>query len=134
MKSETWIFVACTVFLLLVTPAYALVTDASEHGLDWTGTSALTMATLLTAMVSLYLGFHAKRMDPRPEDRKDGDIALAEYHQARMTPRELRRMLVPAYRLVNPATAGEMDNKFDPFAQGWAEQTVYVAQPVAQRQ
>jgi hypothetical protein len=75
MKSETWIFVACTVFFALVTPAYALVTDASEHGLDWTGTSALTMCTLLTAMVSLYLGFHAKRMDPRPEDRKNGEIA-----------------------------------------------------------
>jgi hypothetical protein len=56
MKAETWIFVACTVFFVLVTPAYALVTGASEHGLDWTGTSALTMATLLTAMVSLYLG------------------------------------------------------------------------------
>ena len=26
-------------------------------------------------MVTLYLGFHAKRMDPRPEDRKDGEIA-----------------------------------------------------------
>ena len=75
MKSETWIFVSCTIFFVLVTPAYALVTDASEHGLDWTGTSALTMATLLTGMVSLYLGFHAKRMDPRPEDRKDGEIA-----------------------------------------------------------
>jgi hypothetical protein len=75
MKSETWIFVACTVFFVLVTPAYALVTGASEHGLDWTGTSALTMATLLTAMMSLYLGFHARRMEPRPEDRKDGEIA-----------------------------------------------------------
>jgi hypothetical protein len=75
MKSETWIFVACTVFFVLVTPTYAFVTDASEHGLDWTGTSALTMSALLTAMVSVYLGFHAKRMDPRPEDRKDGEIA-----------------------------------------------------------
>ena len=26
-------------------------------------------------MVTLYLGFHAKNMDPRPEDRKDGEIA-----------------------------------------------------------
>ena len=26
-------------------------------------------------MVTLYLGFHAARMDPRPEDRKDGEIA-----------------------------------------------------------
>ena len=56
-------------------PAYWLVTDASEHGGDWTGTSALTMTTLLTLMVTIYLGFHAKRMDPRPEDRKDAEIA-----------------------------------------------------------
>jgi hypothetical protein len=26
-------------------------------------------------MVTLYLGFHATKMDPRPEDRKDGEIA-----------------------------------------------------------
>jgi cadmium resistance protein CadD (predicted permease) len=75
MKAEAWIFAACTIFLVLVTPAYWLVTDASDHGGDWTGTSALVMTTLLTAMVTLYLGFHARTMDPRPEDRKEGEIA-----------------------------------------------------------
>ncbi len=69
MKHEAWLFVICTVFLVLVTPAYWLITY------DWTGTSALTMTTLLTLMISLYLGVHAARMDPRPEDRKDGEIA-----------------------------------------------------------
>jgi len=69
MKAETWIFVITTIFFVLVTPAYWLITG------DWTGTSALTMAALLVAMVSLYLGFHAARMEPRPEDRKDGEIA-----------------------------------------------------------
>ena len=69
MKAETWIFVTTTIFVALVTPAYWLITG------DWTGTSALTMAALLVAMVSLYLGFHAARMEPRPEDRKDGEIA-----------------------------------------------------------
>ena len=75
MKAEAWIFGICTAFCALVTPAYWLVTDASEKGGDWTGTSALTMTTLLFAMVTLYLGFHAMRMDARPEDRKDGEIA-----------------------------------------------------------
>jgi cytochrome c oxidase subunit IV len=75
MKAEAWIFAACTIFLVLVTPAYWLLTDASDHGPDWTGTSALTMTTLLTLMVTIYLGFHAKRMDPRPEDRNDALIA-----------------------------------------------------------
>ena len=48
MKAEAWIFASCTIFLVLTTPAYWLVTDASEHGGDWTGTSALVMTTLLT--------------------------------------------------------------------------------------
>lgn len=69
MKHEAWLFVICTVFLVLVTPAYWLIAG------DWTGTSALTMTALLTLMISLYLGVHAARMDPRPEDRKDGEIA-----------------------------------------------------------
>jgi hypothetical protein len=77
MKSETWIFVIATTFCFLVTPAYWIITDSANDtgGGDWTGTSALTMTTLLLAMISLYLGFHASRMDPRPEDRKDGEIA-----------------------------------------------------------
>lgn len=75
MKSETWVFAICTVFLVLVTPAYWFVTAGSDKGGDWTGTSALTMTALLTLMVALYLGFHARKMDPRPEDRRDAEIA-----------------------------------------------------------
>ncbi|WP_310963131.1 cytochrome c oxidase subunit 4 [Nocardioides terrisoli] len=69
MKSEAWIFVICTVFFALVAPAYWFITY------DPTGTSALVMTTLLMALCSFYLGFHASRMEPRPEDRKDGEIA-----------------------------------------------------------
>jgi len=77
VKTETWLFVITTIFCALVTPAYWIITDSANdgNGGDWTGTSALTMTTLLVAMVSLYLGFHASRMEPRPEDRKDGEIA-----------------------------------------------------------
>ena len=53
----------------MVSPAYWLIAG------DWTGTSALVMTTLLAAMVTLYLGFHAAKMEPRPEDRKDAEIA-----------------------------------------------------------
>lgn len=75
MKIEAWIFGVTTIFLVLVSPAYWFITDAGDSGADWTGTSALVMTTLLCAMVTLYLGFHAGRMDARPEDRKDGEIA-----------------------------------------------------------
>ena len=71
MKAETWIFVIATIFFALVSPAYWFITY------DWTGTSALVMCTLLVAMISLYLGVHARKMrdNPRPEDRKDAEIA-----------------------------------------------------------
>jgi cytochrome c biogenesis protein CcdA len=75
MRAEALIFAICTVFLVLVTPAYWFITSAGDTGGDWTGTSALTMTTLLTLMVTFYLGFHAKKMEPRPEDRKDAEIA-----------------------------------------------------------
>ena len=75
MKAEAWIFAVCTIFLVLVTPAYWFITDAGDSGADWTGTSALVMTTLLAAMVTIYLGFHARKMDPRPEDRSDAEIA-----------------------------------------------------------
>jgi hypothetical protein len=69
MKSETWIFAICTFFFLLFAPAYWFVTG------DPTGTSALVMTSLLTLLVTFYLGFHATHMAPRPEDRNDGEIA-----------------------------------------------------------
>jgi hypothetical protein len=69
MKAESWVFGACSIFLVLVTPAYWLITG------DPTGTSALTMTALLALLVTFYLGFHARNMAPRPEDRIDAEIA-----------------------------------------------------------
>jgi hypothetical protein len=69
MRAEAWIFGSCTIFFVLVTPAYWLITE------DPTGTAALVMTTLLAMLVAFYLGFHASRMEPRPEDRIDGEIA-----------------------------------------------------------
>lgn len=76
MKVETWIFGAATLFFLLVTPGYWFATQANlGHG-DWTGTVALAMTMLLVGMITMYLGFHAKKMDVvRPEDNKDAEIA-----------------------------------------------------------
>src|SRR3546814_5279019 len=71
MKAETRIFVICSIFFVLVAPAYWFITDATnDKGPDWTGTTALVMAALLVLMISLYLGFHASQMEDRPEDRR----------------------------------------------------------------
>jgi hypothetical protein len=69
MKVETGIFAVCAVFLVLVTPAYWFISG------DHTGTTALGMTFLLVLLIALYLGFHAAKMEPRPEDRADGEIA-----------------------------------------------------------
>ncbi len=69
MKAETWTMGACTIFFVLVAPAYWLIAE------DPTGTSALVMTALLGMLTTFYLGFHARRMEPRPEDRKDAEIA-----------------------------------------------------------
>ncbi|MFT4011545.1 MAG: cytochrome c oxidase subunit 4 [Nocardioidaceae bacterium] len=69
MKAETLVMGITTIFFVLVAPAYWLVAQ------DPTGTSALVMTALLGALVTFYLGFHARRMEPRPEDLKDAEIA-----------------------------------------------------------
>ena len=69
MKSETWIFALCSAFFLVVAPAYWFISG------DHTGTTALVMTFLLVTLITFYLGFHARRMEPRPEDRKEGEIA-----------------------------------------------------------
>ncbi len=69
MRMEAWILAICTVFFVIVTPLYWVLAS------DPTGTSALVMTTLLAALITFYLGFHARRMEPRPEDRHDGEIS-----------------------------------------------------------
>ena len=69
MKAETWIFGICAIFFIVVTPIYWFMSG------DQTGTTALVMTILLAALITFYLGFHARRMEPRPEDRQEGEIA-----------------------------------------------------------
>ena len=69
MKAETWIFGVNAAFFTLVAPAYWFLSY------DPTGTAALVMTALLTLLVTFYLGFHASKMEPRPEDLKDAEIA-----------------------------------------------------------
>lgn len=69
MKNEAWVFGICSIFFVVVSPAYWFITG------DPTGTTALAMTFLLVTLIAFYLGFHASRMEPRPEDRKDAEIA-----------------------------------------------------------
>ncbi|MEJ7741957.1 MAG: cytochrome c oxidase subunit 4 [Nocardioidaceae bacterium] len=68
MKAEAWVFGANAIFFGLVAPSYWFFSE------DPTGTAALTMTAALALLVTFYLGFHANRMDPRPEDRKEAEV------------------------------------------------------------
>ena len=68
MKVEAWLFGITAAFFTVVTPAYWWISY------DPTGTAALVMTTLLAWLITFYLGFHASKMEPRPEDRKEGEI------------------------------------------------------------
>ncbi len=68
MKTEARIFVVLSIFFLIVTPAYWFSSE------DWTGTTALTLTFGLCFLIAFYLVFTSQRMEPRPEDREDGEI------------------------------------------------------------
>jgi hypothetical protein len=69
VKVEAWIFGALAIFFGIVTPIYWFMSK------DPTGTAALIMSFLLVLMIAAYLGLVARRIDPRPEDKKEGEIA-----------------------------------------------------------
>ncbi|NEA36691.1 cytochrome c oxidase subunit 4 [Streptomyces sp. SID13031] len=69
MKAEAWVFGILTVFVLIVTPIYWIMSE------DPTGTTALVMTFFLSLLVAFYLSVTGRRMDARPEDRKEAEIA-----------------------------------------------------------
>ncbi|MEV4261890.1 MULTISPECIES: cytochrome c oxidase subunit 4 [Kribbella] len=69
MKVEAWVFGILSVFVVVVTPIYWLMSN------DPTGTTALVMTFFLSLLVAFYLSVTARRMDARPEDRKEAEIA-----------------------------------------------------------
>lgn len=68
MRMEAWIFAIVTVFFLIVAPAYWFVTH------ETTGTVALTLTFFLSLMIAGYLTLISRRIDARPEDKREGEI------------------------------------------------------------
>ncbi len=75
MRTEARIFNLVAMFLFLAAGTYAWWTDAEMGEVDLIGTVVLILSGVLLAMCGLYFGFIARRIDPRPEDRPDGEIA-----------------------------------------------------------
>jgi hypothetical protein len=74
MKTEWKIFLGISVFLFVACGVYAWWTWY-DIGLDWVGTIALLLSGLLTTMCGGFFWFVSRRIDLRPEDRPDAEIA-----------------------------------------------------------
>jgi hypothetical protein len=77
MKTEFRLFVGLAVFLYACAVVYWFWTDATLGSYEWVGTVALVLSGLLCLMVGGYFWFVSRRIDLRPEDRLDGEIADA---------------------------------------------------------
>ena len=75
MKVEAWVFGSLTIFMVIVTPVYWLITANAQGVPEITGTVELILTTFLVLMIFVYLLLVARRMEPRPEDKKTGEIA-----------------------------------------------------------
>ncbi|GAA4610908.1 cytochrome c oxidase subunit 4 [Actinoallomurus liliacearum] len=69
MKIEGYLFVFCALFFAVMDAIYWLWSH------DPTGTTALALTIGLAGLTGFYLLFTGRRIDPRPEDDKDADIA-----------------------------------------------------------
>ena len=69
MKIEAWIFGLLVIFFAVVTPIYWFISH------EITGTAALILTFFLVFMIAGYFGLIARRIDARPEDKKEGEIA-----------------------------------------------------------
>ncbi|MEO3747392.1 cytochrome c oxidase subunit 4 [Plantactinospora sp. B5E13] len=75
MKSEWRLFGIVSFFLAIAAVVYGLWTHGADGRVEWIGLVALILSCLLTAMCGGFFWFVSRRIDPRPEDRPDGEIA-----------------------------------------------------------
>lgn len=75
MKIEARIFELLTVFFVIVGIVYGFFTAQSRTGIEWAGTTAIVLTAGLSLIIGTYFRFVARRLDLRPEDYEEAEIA-----------------------------------------------------------
>jgi hypothetical protein len=75
VNTEYKIFAGVAAFLFSAATVYAIWTHGQTGHLEWIGFVALILSGLLCSMCGGFFWFVSRRIDPRPEDREDGEIA-----------------------------------------------------------
>ncbi|MGB5953750.1 MAG: cytochrome c oxidase subunit 4 [Ornithinimicrobium sp.] len=73
MQAETKLFAILIPFFVVMSVIYAYFTGLGE----WVGIVGLVLTACLCGFVAFYLWLTARKIDERPEDRLDGEIAEA---------------------------------------------------------
>ena len=82
MKIESWIFGSGVFFFIPVSIVYGFLTNWNE----WVGILGVLLVGGLAGMIGAYLGFTAKRVGMRPEDRSDAEIHEGAGEQGHFSP------------------------------------------------
>ncbi|MGI9124876.1 MAG: cytochrome c oxidase subunit 4 [Mycobacterium sp.] len=76
MRIEARLFEILTAFFVLAAIVYGVLTAVFETGgLEWAGTTALVLTAGLSLIIGTFFRFVARRLDTRPEDYENADIA-----------------------------------------------------------
>ena|SRR5690242_19124294 len=76
MHIEARLFEILTGFFALSSVVYGFCTAYFFNGgIEWAGTTALVMTTGLCLIIATFFRFVARRLDTRPEDYEDAEIA-----------------------------------------------------------
>ena len=77
MKIETRIFLWIAIFCWAAATAYGIWTHITQGHIEWAGFAALILSGGLLGISGSFFWFVSRRIDPRPEDRSDAEIAEA---------------------------------------------------------
>lgn len=77
MKVEARLFLAVAAFLWLAAIGYGIWTGHDQKHVEVVGVAALILSGGLLAIPGGFFWFVSRRIDPRPEDRSDAEIAEA---------------------------------------------------------
>jgi Cytochrome c oxidase subunit IV len=75
LRTEARLFGLLSGLFFAFAIAYALWTKIEGTGIEVVGTTALILTGGMAFIIGSYFWFIARRIDPRPEDRLDADIA-----------------------------------------------------------
>jgi hypothetical protein len=76
MHIEARLFEILTAFCVVAAIGYGVLTALFQYGgIEWAGTTALTLTAGLSFLTGTFFRFVARRLDTRPEDYEDAEIS-----------------------------------------------------------